>query len=574
MRRVILITTVVLMDCLCPAQQPDVRIHLWTLFQLSQVELKPLTKMNAVWGKGASRQEFDTPLLVRAHGDTVEVSGRSAAKLVVSGYFRMSAERAPAQHIRSKVEISARNGYLQVIASLPVEDYVGVVLQGETAGNMPPGALKALAVAIRSYTSRFRERHKEDGFDFCDTTHCQFLQMEVQPAVSAAVKATTGELLWDRGSPLAAYYHKDCGGQTEAAAVVWSDQQSAALISHTDSYCVRVNKPWRSEIAQADIEHALSHAGLHSPTGWNRISVSERTPSGRAKTLQLVVGNSQAGMLLSASSFRFAVGRALGWNTLKSDWYDVSSQSGRFVFSGKGVGHGVGLCQTGAAEMARQGKSYREILAFYYPSALPGRSAQGIPWTVARDETFELRVVNSSDSNIAHPSIRSALEWAKQQSGLNLSQLPVVDIYPTVAMFRDATGEPGWIAASTRRERIRIQPIGLLRERFESVLRHEFLHMLIERNAKANTPLWFREGLVVYLGGDPAPANELTMSTSEIEQIIASRSSQSDLRRAYAQAAALVRQLDRQHGRGKIAEWLRNGLPADIRIAPSGTADR
>ena len=151
--------------------------------------------------------------LVRAHGDTVEVSGRSAAKLVVSGYFRMSAERAPAQHIRSKVEISARNGSLQVIASLPVEDYVGVVLQGETAGNMPTEALKALAVAIRSYTSRFRERHKEDGFDFCDTTHCQFLQMEVQPAVSAAVKATTGELLWDRGSPLAAYYHKDCGGR-------------------------------------------------------------------------------------------------------------------------------------------------------------------------------------------------------------------------------------------------------------------------------------------------------------------------------------------------------------------------
>ena len=88
----------------------------------------------------------------------------------------MIAERAPVQHVRSKVEISAKNGSLQVIASLPVEEYVGVVLQGETAGNMPPEALKALAVAIRSYTSRFRERHKEDGFDFCDTTHCQFLQ--------------------------------------------------------------------------------------------------------------------------------------------------------------------------------------------------------------------------------------------------------------------------------------------------------------------------------------------------------------------------------------------------------------
>jgi stage II sporulation protein D len=254
----------------------------------------------------------------------------------------------------------------------------------------------------------------------------------------------------------------------------------------------------------------------------------------------------------------------LGWNTLKSDFYEVASQNGRFVFNGRGVGHGVGLCQTGAAEMARQGKSYREILAFYYPRAVSGKSAQGIPWTVTHDQAFELRVVNSSDSNLARPAILSALDWARQQTGLNLSQLPVIEIYPTVAMFRDATGEPGWIAASTRRERIRVQPMSLLRQRFESVLRHEFLHMLAESNAKANTPLWFREGLVVYLGGAPAPANEVNMKTTEIEQVITLRGSQVDLYRAYAQAAALVRDLERKYGRAKLMEWLRSGLPDNV----------
>ena len=562
MRRVILITMLCTLNCFCSAQQPDVRVQLWTLFQLPQIELQPVGKANITWGEGSSL--LDKPAVIRAHGDTVEIPGHNTAKLVISGDFRMIAERAPTQHIHSKVEISAKDDVLRVIASLPLEDYVATVLQGETAGNMPPEALKAMAVSIRSYTSRFRDRHKDDGFDFCDTTHCQFLRMEVQPVISAAVKATAGELLWDRGTPLAAYYHKDCGGQTESAAAAWHDQKSTALISHEDTYCVRVTQPWHSEIAKADLEHALSNAGLDVPTGWNRIVISERTPSGRAKILRFSIGNS-SGVPVSASSFHFAVGRALGWSTLKSDWYDVSSQAGRFIFNGKGVGHGVGLCQTGADEMARQGKSYRDILAFYYPTALAGRSAQGIPWIVTRDEAFELRVVNSSDSTIAHPTIRSALDWARQQTGLSFSQLPVVEVYPTVAMFRDATGEPGWIAASTRQERIRIQPIGLLRARFENVLRHEFLHMLVEANARANTPLWFREGLVVYLGGDPTPANQMNMTTTQIEQVITSRTSQADLRRAYAQAAALVRNIDRQHGRGKLMEWLRNGLPEMVK---------
>jgi len=561
MRRGILIATLCSLACLCSAQQPDVRVQLWTLFQLSQVDLQPIGKTNVMWGSGASL--LNKPSSIRAHGDTVDIAGHTVAKLVVSGDFRMVSERAPAQHIRSRVEISAKNGVLQIIASLPVEDYIAVVLQGETAGNMPPEALKAMAVSIRSYTSRFRERHKDDSFDFCDTTHCQFLRMEVQPAVSVAVKATAGELLWDRGTPLAAYYHKDCGGRTEAAAVAWHDQKSSALISHEDTYCVRVTKPWRSEITQAELDRALSQAGLQVPTGWNRIAISQRTPSGRAKTLQISIGNS-AGVPISASSFHFAVGRALGWNTLKSDWYDVTAQSGRFIFNGKGVGHGVGLCQTGAVEMARQNKSYREILTFYYPTALIGHSAQGIPWIASRDESFELRVVNPSDSNIVHPAVRSELDWAKQQTGLTLSQLPIVEVYPTAAMFCDATGEPGWIAASTRREQIRIQPVGLLRERLKAVLRHEFLHMLVESNAKSNTPLWFREGLVVYLGGDPAVAPEVNMTTTKIEEVISSRANQADVRRAYAQAAARVRNLDHQHGRGKLMEWLRNGLPDHI----------
>lgn len=565
MRRVILISVLLLLESVCAAQQPDVRVRLLSLYPLSQVAVEPATGKKAAWGANGSQREFDEKLLIRAKGGSVEVAGQVEPKIRLDGDFRISAEKAPAKHIRGVVQISAKDDVLWIVASMPVEEYVGAVLQGETAGAMPDEALKALAVAIRSYATRFRERHGEEGFDFCDSTHCQNLRLDPQPAVLAAVTKTAGELLWDRGTPLAAYYHKDCGGRTEAAAIVWPDQASPALVVHDDPYCVRTEHPWRSEVARADLERAMASAGLQAPSGWSRIVVAERSPSGRAQTLQFAQGNAQSGVPVSASALRFAVGRTLGWNTLKSDWYEVATQGDHFIFTGHGVGHGVGLCQTGAAEMAREGKSYREILAFYYPGAAMGHSAQGIPWTVVRSDSFELRVVNSGDAAVARPAARSALDWATERSRLTLHSLPLIEVYPTVAMFRDATGEPGWVAASTRHQRVRLQPLNLLRDNLESVLRHEFLHMLVEDNAAANTPLWFREGLVVYLGGDPPAADEASMSGAEIERAVTSRRSEAEMRQAYAQAAALVRDLDRRNGRTQLLDWLRSGLPENIR---------
>jgi hypothetical protein len=105
----------------------------------------------------------------------------------------------------------------------------------------------------------------------------------------------------------------------------------------------------------------------------------------------------------------------------------------------------------------------------------------------------------------------------------------------------------------------------VLRDKFESVLRHEFLHMLVEDNAQASTPLWFREGMVVYLGGDPPAAQDVTMSGTEIDQAISSRHSEDGMREAYAQAAAMVRDLDQRNGRSQLLGWLRSGLPDSLR---------
>ena len=546
----------------CPAQQPDVRVRLLSLYHLSQVKIEPAGAINVAFDgiKQTNRSGF----VVRVSKGSPEADGRAVKKIVASGDFRIVAAPVPVEHVRGSLEITARDGVLWMIASLPLERYVASVLQGETAGAMPPEALKAMAVAIRSYTARFRERHKSAGFDFCDTTHCQFLRLETRSAVVAAVEETAREMVWDRGSPLAAYYHKDCGGQTEAAAVAWHDQGSLALASHGDPYCVRSTQPWRSEVARADLDHALTKAELHVPPRWNRITIAQRTPSGRARTLRFSVG-ADPGVLVSASSLRFAVGRSLGWMTLKSDWYEVTAQGDHFIFAGKGVGHGVGMCQTGAEEMARQGKNYHDILAFYYAGAAEGRSAKGIPWTTVEADGFDVRVVKSGDAAVVREAGRTALAWAQQRAGLTMAARPLLEVFPTAAMFRDTTGEPGWVAASTRHQRMRLQPPKVLGDRLEGVLRHEFLHMLIESHATAPTPLWFREGLVVYLGDDPPPLSHVEMPTDEIDRTITSRASAEEMRHAYSEAGALVRDLDHRYGRALLMDWLGRGLPDNLR---------
>jgi stage II sporulation protein D len=561
MRRLVLLGIVVT-AALCAAQQPEVRVRLLSLYRLQEVTIAPGANTQIRWSANANWQPLHSSLAVHVRGDGIEAAGHSGASMGVKGDFQI-VSTARMQPLHVPLEISAREGSLRIVASLPMEEYVSAVLQGETAGDMPGEALKALAVAIRSYATHFRERHKSEGFDFCDTTHCQYLRLDTVASVRVAVEQTRGELLWDKGTPLAAYYHKDCGGRTEAASVVWPDQHSQALASRADPYCVRAAVPWRAEIAPEDLDSAMKHAGLTVPRGWNRITIVDRTPSGRARTLRFS-GSSGMGAPVSASSLRFAVGRSMGWNTLKSDWYEVSKVGGRFVFAGKGVGHGVGLCQTGAAEMARQGKRYREILAFYYAGASVGRSAQGIPWSTAREAEFDVLTVNPGDIAIVQKTARSALGWAEQQTGLPLRVHPAVEVFPSVAMFRDATGEPGWVAASTHRYHVAIEPPSVLGDRLEGTLRHEFLHILVESNARASTPLWFREGLVLFLSGERQEGPSANLTPEQIEAIIGSRRSQAEMKAAYGAVTALVAELDRQWGRAELMRWLRDGIPGGV----------
>ena len=267
-------------------------------------------------------------------------------------------------------------------------------------------------------------------------------------------------------------------------------------------------------------------------------------------------------MTLSASSLRFAVGRALGWSRIPSDLYDVSDAGDRFVFEGRGSGNGVGLCQAGADRMGKDGRSYRQILEFYYPGTALGVSAQGFHWQSLGGARVTVITTRPREDQFLVALADRLAQGAENRSGLRWDARPVLRIYPSVATFRDATGEPGWVAASARGSTIRMQPVSAIRAQgsLDGTLRHELLHALIESRARAGLPLWFREGAVLYLTADRKPAAGTPGPKAPPEDAAFLRGKE-EARRAYDSALRCFSALVDRFGEPAVLSWISTGLP-------------
>jgi stage II sporulation protein D len=210
------------------------------------------------------------------------------------------------------------------------EDAVASVVAAESSSDTPLEALKAQAVAARSYFAAARGRHRD--FDFCDTTHCQFLR-EIPAAESGAGKAaqaTLGLVLSYEAQPISAMYTRSCSGRTHTAAEVKLPPGVYPYYPVECAYCRAHAARWQSKLLARD--------------------AAELEPSDEPSRLKLV--------------------RRLGWSTVPSNDF-VSSKDGEFVrLDGVGQGHGIGLCQAGARAMAQAGADFRQILAHYYPNTV------------------------------------------------------------------------------------------------------------------------------------------------------------------------------------------------------------
>ncbi len=456
------------------------------------------------------------------------------------------------------------------VVSMPLEQYVAAVLAGESSVFQSREALKAMAVAARTYAVRMRGRHASEGFDLCDNTHCQRLDLDaISPRLKSAAADTAGELLWYQGKPAFTPYTRDCGGRTEEASSLWPDLAEPYLKSHEDMYCKRAGtSPWQWNGEPHGILEALQSSQLRGPHTLEGVSILNRTPSGRASTL-LLRGGSES-IRISASSFRFAVGRELGWNTLRGDRYEVRFSNGRFIFEGSGSGHGVGLCQTGAEQMGLAGRSYREILAYYYPGTAVGLTGRGLAWQRLGGEVISLMTTRPDQDRVALATAERLAGALSQRTRWAIPPAIELRVYPDLDSFRNATGEPGWVAAHTAGRQIHLQPGPVLRSRdaLESTLSHELVHVLMDAQAGPMLPIWFREGLAGYLQSGRGTGTARIPLDSDLRQT----GDPARARRAYADAAAMVASLAQHYGESTVLDWVKRGVPPEVTKASTSHA--
>jgi stage II sporulation protein D len=552
-----------------PITRSTLRVGMWTLWHDHEVVLRPAgpdRKITLRTCAQCSTLSLSKSVAVSAIANAVTLSDSSrngnATHLWLPGAVTLAAH-GESVTLRNPVEITARSGVLVIAVTLPDESYVERVVASESGPSDSLQSLRALAIVVRTFA--LHEPHGHADYDLCDSTHCQLLHWGGNPtrqlAAHAATMATAGETLWFHGQRALAYFNKDCGGRTALPTEIWPRARAVPYLpSQPDRYCTSSSgREWASDVTRAELSAALAAAGVAAP-GWQHLTVEQRGESGRAVTLRLDANQ------VSAEAFRLAVGQALGWSKIPSTWFEVSQWGDHFLFHGRGWGHGVGLCQKGAAAMASQGRSAHEILQQYFPGARSADEATGRSWQSSKGSGFMLESLDATDT-IYLPQLSRAYAEASQRSGLNAPSPFTVHAFVSTPAFRDATLAPGWVAAFTEGDWIATQPLRTLAARrlLDTTMRHEFLHALIEHEAGPAAPPWLREGLVEAWSqptdrSTAAPA----LKIDAVDAALAHSSSEAESEVAHHAAGWYAARLLDRYGRTKVLEWLRSGIPARV----------
>ncbi|MBI4654758.1 MAG: SpoIID/LytB domain-containing protein [Nitrospirae bacterium] len=255
---------------------------------------------------------------------------------------------------------------LYVINELPLEEYVEGVITGEVGKNWDIEALKVQAVISRTYASYHKELNKDKDYHLTSTVLHQVYQGEnSSPRITLAVKETEGEILTYEGKPIEAFYHSTCGERTELPDEVWGKNhpylKSVECIDESSPY-----SNWKRKFTLEEIERALGIEGIKD------IKILSFTSTGRVKTIKIIKEDSKTSGGISTPATSEAEVKAvdlrklLGYKELPSTFFTIDITGQEITFTGKGYGHGVGLSQWGALEMAKKGKTYKEILEYYY----------------------------------------------------------------------------------------------------------------------------------------------------------------------------------------------------------------
>jgi len=262
--------------------------------------------------------------------------------------------------------IRTPDNHITAVNSINVEDYIKGVLYHEVSNHWPMEALKAQAVAARTYALYSLNPAGKD-YDVTNDIYSQVYggRDSERYRTDLAVDRTRGEILTYNNQIIPAYFHATCGGMTEDARELWNLPDWTPLRGVPCPFCK--NSPhmnWTKNFRLKDIQDIINRHGYKIGTIKN-ISIVNRDRSERIDHLKITCAQGPD-LILKGKDFRDMIGP----NVLKSNNYDIVMR-GYFVdLIGKGWGHGVGMCQWGALGMAQQQFTYEQILAYYYPSSV------------------------------------------------------------------------------------------------------------------------------------------------------------------------------------------------------------
>jgi stage II sporulation protein D len=255
-------------------------------------------------------------------------------------------------------------GLFRLVNELDIEDYVSGVVGLEMSPSWSLEALKAQAVAARTYVLYRKRIEACNDYDLCGTVNSQMFKGDAfkKDGPLRAAKETEGLVLYYKGRPAEAVYHGSCGGTTEDAFAVW-DNDSPYLVSRACG--CRIQSPyasWKKTYTAGEIERALVRSG-YKLSGIRSVSVLKKSGSGRAAVVG--IETSSGTLKISGNNFR----KAIGYTRIPSTGFEISGTNNGYIFTGRGSGHGVGMCQWGAKVMSDKGVGFRRILSHYYPNA-------------------------------------------------------------------------------------------------------------------------------------------------------------------------------------------------------------
>lgn len=256
---------------------------------------------------------------------------------------------------RGVISFRINDKKLDVINNIDMDNYLRGVLPKEMSPSFPLESLKAQALCSRSFAINNYNKFIKKGYNLDDTTNSQVYRgVDVEDKrTDKAIEETKGEIVMYNGKVAETIFGASSGGFTASAKDVWGSD-IPYLVSVEDNFSTY---NWEYKLTPQN----FSKLGVKNI---DNIIVTSKDNSNRVKEVKVL--SSDGEKTLTGNKFRSLVGNT----SVKSTLFDIEKNGENILVKGKGYGHGVGMSQYGAVEMAKQGKVYRDIIGFYFPGTV------------------------------------------------------------------------------------------------------------------------------------------------------------------------------------------------------------